>query len=219
MGAWTSFEESFIHTDDHKVLGYHLKPFSLYHQFILEAVASPVMGGKSKITIFDLEIACRICASDYNTYQKVSKRPNFFQKMIWILRALWYSLPKELKKFDAYFEDYVSLPERYEGKTASKDGKVYSDFPAPLSVAGCLMANGFEAGRRKEIWMTPLGEAHWYCATFLRMEGVDLKLITEHDREFIEGLRKRREDNMKANAAPEVSEEPESEEDGEFGVN
>jgi hypothetical protein len=201
MGSWTSFEESFIHTDDHRVLGYRLRPFSLYHQFLLESIGSPIITGKAQITVIDLEIACRICASGYNEYRRASARPGFWQKVAFAKKVLMTDLPKEIAKFDRYFADYVALPERHGSAAPSKNGKVYQEFPSPLSIAGLLMVKGFEGGCREKIWMTPLGEAHWYCATFLRLEGVDLKLITDHDREFIEGLKRQREEKAKKEAA------------------
>lgn len=200
MGSWTAFEESFIHSDNHRVLGYRLRPFSLYHQMVLEAIGSPIMGGEKMVTLIDLEIACRVCASGFNEYQKASRRPGFFGKARWAIKALVSSLDDEIAAFDRYFTDYVALPETHGSQASSKGGKAYSEFPAPLSVAGCLMASGFEGGSREKIWMTPLGEAHWYCATFLRLEGVDLKLITEHDREFIEGFKRQRAERARKEA-------------------
>lgn len=200
MGSWAAFEESFIHTDRHRVLGHNLRPFSLYHQMILEAIGSPIMGGEKTVTLIDLEIACRICSSDYNCYQKASRRVGFFGKIKWAIKALTSSLEEEIAAFDQYFSDYVALPESHGGQGPSKNGKAYAEFPAPLSVAGCLMASNFEGGNRKAIWMTPLGEAHWYCATFLRLEGVDLKLITDHDREFIEGFKRQKAEKARKEA-------------------
>lgn len=213
MGNWASFEESFIHTNAHKVLGHRLRPFSLYHQLILEAISSPIMGGSGIVTLIDLEIACRICASDYNGYQDASRRIGWFGKLRWGIKALTRSLEKEAAKFDAYFSDFVALPETH-GQGGSQEGKTYHEFPAPLSVAGCLMANGFESGRRKEIWMTPLGEAHWYCATFLRLDGADLNLITEHDREIMDGLRRRKKEKAQKEAE-EAAQKAEESKNGE----
>lgn len=200
MGAWTAFEESFIHSDDHRVLGHRLRPFSLYHQMMLEAIGSPVVSGRSAISIVDLEVACRVCASGYNEYRKAAERVGFFRKFLFAKKVLTTDMKSELLKFDRYFSDYVALPEKHGDTPVSKDGKVYQDFPAPLSVVGLLMSRGFEGGSREKIWMTPIGEAHWYCATFLRLDGEDLKLITEHDREFIEGLRRDREAKAQAEA-------------------
>jgi hypothetical protein len=199
MGSWTAFEESFIHSSNHRVLGYRLRPFSLYHQMILEAIGSPIMGGEKMVTLIDLEIACRVCASGFNEYEKAGRREGFWGKLRWSIKALTSSLEDEIAAFDRYFTDFVALPETHNSPS-STNGKAYTEFPAPLSVAGCLMASGFEGGSRERIWMTPLGEAHWYCATFLRLEGVDLKLITDHDREFIEGFKRQRAEKAKKEA-------------------
>ncbi len=215
MGDWTSFEEAFIHTDDHRVLGRKLRPFSLYHQLILEAIGSPVMSADRPVTLIDLEIASRVCASDYGGYRSAGRRSGWLGKLWWLARALRADTQKEMLAMDRYFKDYTSVPDRWEnGGEVKGSGKAYSEFPAPLSVVGCLMANGFQAGDEKKVWMTPLGAAHWYCATFLRMDGADLKLMTEHDREFIEGFKREQE---KQRREQEEGEEPE-EDPGEDSV-
>lgn len=190
--GWDNFEESFIHTDDHKVMGYRLLPFSLYHQFILEAIGSPVVSGDQPLTVIDLEIVCRICSSGYMQYKQAARKVGFFRKLAFAAKVATTDFHEEVKKFDRYFGDYVAMPETFAQEHASKNGKVYQKFPAPLSIVALLMSKGFEGGNREKIWMTPLGEAHWFSAAFLRQEGAELKLITEHDREYIEGFKRMR---------------------------
>lgn len=61
------FYEAFINCP-HKVLGKHLRPFSLTHCLYLEAIDSPFMkvinGGEVNITRKDLELAVLICSSN-----------------------------------------------------------------------------------------------------------------------------------------------------------
>lgn len=48
---------------EHTVLGRKLRPFSLAHRLVLEAVGSPFMAPDRPFTMSDLCVAVRICAS------------------------------------------------------------------------------------------------------------------------------------------------------------
>lgn len=212
--AWSNFQESFLHTEGHRVLGYRLRPFSLYHQLVLDAIESPVIQGNVPISLIDLEIACRVCSTSFGGYRRAGKRAGFFRKLGFAWRIATTSLGAELRKFDSYFGDYVALPERHGGGAPpSQDGKLYQDFPSPLSIASLLIEHGLDGGDRAKVWETPLGEAHWWSTAFLRLAGGENDLITEHDKEFIEGLRKQREAEEAEKS--EKGEETEKPEDGE----
>lgn len=184
--AWAEFEESFVHTDNHRILGHRLKPLCLYYQFWLEVTGNAVMIPGKAVTIVDLEIACRICKTEYGrAWDVIENGVGRFEKWVFGIRAMRTNFPGAMAAFDRYVQDYLSPPERNK-----KGKKSYADFPPALSVASVLMANNFEGGRREAIWMTPLGEAHWWAASFMRLKGAKLDLVTDHDREFIEGLRR-----------------------------
>ena len=191
--AWEAFEESFVHTEGHRVMGRKLKPFCLHYQFWLEVVDSPILIPGAKISVIDLEIASRICSCSYGKVARIArKRPGRIQKWWFAIRAIRTDVRRELEKLDAYLVDYSRPPERLDEPDLDKNGRPRHDFPPTLAVATCLMALGFENGDEKKIWTAPLGKMHWYAASYLRLQGADLKLVTDHDREFMEGIRKLR---------------------------
>jgi hypothetical protein len=209
--SWQAFEESFINTDDHVVLGRRLKPFCLWYQFVLEAIDSPIFSPNAPLSLVDLEIAARICQSDYQDFTQAQQKPGFMGKVKFGVKAMRTSIADEVSKFDRYILDYARLPETFENIDPPTE-RVHHDFPPALSIVSVLMRNGFEGGQRKATWMTGVGEAHWYATSFTRLEGHDPKLITDHDREFMEGLRAEREEKARREAEESEIDTPNSDE-------
>ena len=96
-----------------------------------------------------------------------------------------------MAKLDRYILCCAKTPDTWDAPII-RNGRVYHDFPPPLSVAAILMKNGFEGGNREKIWMTTGGEAHHWAVAFNRLEGKDTRLVTDHDREFMAGIKKQR---------------------------
>jgi len=193
MAGWRDFQEALVwYEEDHVLMKRQLRPFCLDYQFWLEAVDSPLLTG-GEISLMDLEVASRICTSDYgqgkyvniNIEKDLQRQP--WRKLKWALSVIRTDVDAEMEAFHTYIQDYSSSPETIYDKQ-QKDGKVYHSFPPAMSVASILMEGNFEGGNREAIWTCPLGEAYWYSTAFLRNRGEDVKLLTEHDREFMEQL-------------------------------
>ena len=137
----------------------------------------------------DLEIAALVCSADYkaNKFLPDKKRDyeGFVKKLSWGLKVAKTDMDRELALFDRYIRDYTSIPETTEDKkTETRDGKSYSSFPNVLSTAAWLIKNNFQGGSKRHVWMTPLGEAHWYAIAFWKLDGTDVGVKTDHDRDF-----------------------------------
>jgi hypothetical protein len=199
--AWLSFQESLVTSDDHYLMGRKLRPFCLEYQFWLEAIKSPLLTG-GDLGVIDFELASLICSSGYRQSSAIQRRRlNFFQKILWGIKVLRTDLRKERAAWERYLIDHCSMPERWgDNSGETEDGQKYTDFPSVLGIVALLMKNNFEGGSRESIFMAPLGEVHWYAVAFYRNDGTDVGLITDHDREMMEGIRK-----MKARSAQSAS--------------
>lgn len=184
------FFEAFAHTR-HRVMGRRLRKFTIYHRFWLEAMRSPlVMGGE--VSMVDLELASRVCASGYGDVEGVIERG---VGGWWSLAGWWFALRcffldpvREAAGWRGYLEDHVCGPNTHHGVEASRDGRVYEDFPGVMDqVCAVIRATGWEP---EVVWSLGPGEAEWYMAGVYRLRGVDMKVKTEHDEEFEEELAK-----------------------------
>lgn len=182
---WPSYEESFVGVE-HRVLGRRLRPFCAYYQFWLQVVQSPLVCGQPA-TLGDLEIAVRICTSEYGEVERRIRPLGWFGRLAWWWRFFRAFLTgrDEFAAFVAYVQDWYALP-----KTRFQSEGAYEQFPSTLSLVCSLIKHTGWSPRRA--WMLPLGQLHWYLQGFLRMEGVETGLITPHDEEFIAGIMRER---------------------------
>ena len=201
------FFEAFAHST-HKVMGRKLKPLRLHHQFWLEAMGSPLVGGGGSVSLVDLEMACRICACDYGSETKALERGIGrwcnWRGWLFAVRCLVYSPAREMAKFVAYLDDHKSSPSRHvEEPTQTKDGRVYEDFPGIMDqVCALIRATGW--GKR-DVWTMGVGEADWYMVGIYRLRGVDMKVKTQQEEEFEEGMAAAKAEKESVDTPSEVS--------------
>lgn len=171
--------------------GRRLRPFSLYYRHWLELANSPLVN-EGHVTIVDLEIASRICTSRYGRAHRALRRPRGPGRWIWMLRALRYNAGKEGAKFAAYVREHTRGPRRRDDLISDLTGQAHErsrteKLPPTLQMVCELIWQTKWAEDR--VWMMTPGRALWLLAGFRRIEGMDDKgMLTEHDREFIEGI-------------------------------
>ena len=216
--GWAEYEEAFCHTPAaHRIMGRLVRPFSYYHLFYLRLIESPLLGlGGRAVGVADVEIASRICA--VGTYGAVDECLPRWRRwgrwsrwnVCWWWR-LWRHgrhLAAECAAFEAYVDDYVTVPETHGdmqaggGKVGGAGQRVYERFPSTLApICGLIYWTKWPAA---VCWMLPMGQVHWYLMGFRWYKGEDTKLVDEQDREFRAHLTKLR--GQQAASGPEVAE-------------
>lgn len=198
------FCEAFAHIS-HTVMGHRLEPFSLRHRFWLEAMESPLMTGGGA-TLVDLEMAARVCALpfaklDRQVPRMLARGPSWWARLRFVGRMLRGSAPREYAKFQDYFLDHGCPPATHGSGPVSKGGKKrYETMPGILGLITAL-AHG-SRWEPETLWALTPGAAEWYLAGIYTHRGVDMRLKTEHDEEFEEGIRREREAKLRAQVTP-----------------
>jgi hypothetical protein len=187
-----TFAEAFIHRlprkfrdedpwSEHRVLGVRLRPFSLWHELVLDFVQNGF--GISETAMLsradaaeELSRAVRICRCRYG---EVDVRPIRSWRGAWSL--LGRGLERELRAFRAYVEDFRQIPEYtiIPSKLGSNEPRgqppeVLKMIVGVVAVTGCT---------RREAWEMPSGEARWFYAMHLRAAGSDLDFDTAEEKE------------------------------------
>lgn len=188
------FFEAFAHSE-HRVMGRRMQPFSLRHRFWLEACGSPLVAG-GEVSLIDLELASRICAVRFERLDVLvpallSRTPRWWEKV----RFLWWvfrgAATSEYERLLQYFVDHGCPPTTHHASVATAGGKVYESFPGILSLVTALIrGSGWEP---ETVWKLSPGEAEWYLTGIFMHRGLDMRVKTEHDEEFEEGLRREAE--------------------------
>jgi len=182
------FFEAFAHTN-HRVMGRRLRKFTLYHRFWLEAMESPlVMGGS--ISILDLELASRVCACKYGTVERAIEGGaggwRSWKGWWFALRSVFVNHEREANNWEEYLKDHVCGPNTHNAPMETKDGTTYEDFPSIMDqVCAVIRGTGWTPDT---VWNLGPGEAEWYMTGVYRLRGVDMKVKSEQDEEFEEGM-------------------------------
>lgn len=163
-------------SDQLRILGRKVAPFSLLHRVQLQAIDSPLLRDGSDVRPADLLVAVKICAGE------PIDKPT--------LKDSWYL--GRMKRSEMYFvrqmvrfSEFVLLeswPKFWEKKDKSRET---SGIPWPLSVVAGLMRNGVSEERA---WTMPESQAIWLHSAFAVSQGADLKVLTHEDEELIAQL-------------------------------
>lgn len=172
----------------HTVLGRRLRPFCAWHQFLLQAIESPLVTPGAVPSLADVETAARICRSGYRTPLARILPPaprgrvaRWWQRVRVTWTAARYPLPDATAAFDRYLRDYMAPPEFWQAAPTGA-AEVLNHFPAPITLTASLITGGsFQPDNEAAAWEMPLGRAHWYSAAFAKQNGADLRLRTESD--------------------------------------
>ena len=159
----------------HRLLGVRLRPFCLWHLFLLQALDSPFIRNGSA-TVFDLKTAIGICRLGYR--QSHIARPIYP-----ILGAR--QLRKQVQKFLDFVGDYLNKPDYNIVSLESPTGKPLPRVtPPPAPVLAAFEAAQGARISVKEAWEMPIGEAYIAQSMHLRLQGAMVDFMTEDERLF-----------------------------------
>ena len=166
----------------HRFFGALLRPFSLWHLFLLRAIASPfTAAGES--ALFDLQTAVGVCRLRYPDSRIV--RPRLGPLALWRL-CRKAGLRREVVRFLHYTGDALHKPEYGIHERPMPPGaKPAGQRGAPPELL-CIAADiiGWTHWPEARVWDLPLGKAYWYRAMSQRALGADVDFRTESDRAF-----------------------------------
>lgn len=173
MAVEEKFAEAWLNTS-HKVLGVKLRPFSLWHRFLLDQLDTKLLSGSNYLSIMDLYTGCMICRSKY---PNVKIKVPFWR---YLLLSRKREFTKHFEAFSAYITDFCGFPEFWD-KQDSETNK--GPAPDPLGTVVSLMNLGFS---ENEAWDMPVGKASWYSAAFSQMQGADIDFLTAKEKQMQE---------------------------------
>lgn len=171
------FAEAFLNIP-HRVFGLRMRPYCLWHSFLLHYHLSPVVFSElGRPTLADVMLAARIGACRYGEWPEPLPRWSLTRlRMAWISRRA--NAAKEALRLRDWIADYASGPDFWtEQKTATADGagfKERGDMPSQLNTASRLMLMGFS---ERDAWEQPVGKARWYAAGYAALNGAELDFV------------------------------------------
>ena len=172
------------------VAGVRLRPYSLWHQLLLESIESPLVTPGASVAPADLHRALAVCQCRY---------PVSCFALPLTLRRMWSMLGggfgRQLERFEAYRKDYVSFPDYSIWTPPASPGDVRSPEPDLGPPPGILALFGdvveFLGGSRPgTIWDMALGEGYWYRALGQRAKGKAVDFVTAESRQAQENFEK-----------------------------
>ena len=127
----------------------------------------------------------------------LARGPGLWAKLRFLIRMFRGStVSAHYASFQDYFLDHGCPPATHGNQPAGPNGKRYESMPGILGlVTGLARGSGWEP---ETIWALSPGAAEWYLVGIFQHRGVDMRLKTEHDEEFEEGLRREREEKRRA---------------------
>ncbi len=176
MALDEKFAEAFVNLDSHRVLGYKLQPFSIWHRFLLEFFNSPLITETASTNgVEDVLKAIQVCRVSYPNYPK---KQGILSKIAILCRS--WDVETQANRFMSYIEDYAAFPELWDKEDS--DGKP-SSAPETLSMAVQLIELGFS---EKEAWDMPIGKAFWYSSISALLKGAEIDFVTAEERQMQE---------------------------------
>lgn len=172
--------EAFINSK-YRVLGRKLRPYCLWHEFLLLASENPLFcKSEEPLNVLHLEAALRICQCRFGEVPAAIKWP-----VLVSMKAAFLGLDKNLEVFRTYVADYNSGPQIWqnqsEGQTSLKNGP-----PGTIYTAISCMSLGISESRA---WEMPIGMALWYSSTRQFDKSGDMDFVTEESRRKMEQLK------------------------------
>jgi hypothetical protein len=190
-----SFAEAWLN-NDHKVLGFRLLPFSLWHKFLLTVTGSRALTG-DQLSMFDVVGFCKVCT---NRYPSAKYK---FTKLDQLRILLTRNKKNVSERVESYIKDYCAFPEFWEKKQG--EGKATGGPPDPLGSVVSLLAMGFSVN---EAWDMPLGMAQYYTSAYMQQQGADIEFITSEEKELFESMKNGEDDDEPIDWAEALKAEP-----------
>jgi hypothetical protein len=194
------FVEAFAH-DEHVVLGFKLRPYSLWHELNLQLIDSPVLTGEP-ISLMDLINAVSICRSSYVSgapIPQIGLPRRGWRRWLWTWRISRHAkIRPEVHLFERYLVDYGSGPKFWPNQHKGGGGDD-RDFDEILEQAALVWR---ETGCGEAYaWNMPIGSVRWYSALFAKMAGGDVQIWTPLHEEMKKKNDEKREATIAAEAA------------------
>lgn len=169
--------EAFVNKT-YKILGLKVRPFSLWHLFLMTSGESPMLEGKAIISWAELRWAVAICRSKF---PKINW-PNGWELLKSLVKCPYPKIGAELFRFNEYILDHYSSPLIWhkEGSTTKAEDLL----GGILYVILTLVKNGFS---HNEAWNMPAGAAYWYFCTLQKEKGAEFEFVTPSE---VEAMRK-----------------------------
>lgn len=164
--------ESFFHIE-HRVLGRRLRPYSLWHAFVLDFAGSPLAGHEGELTLEEIIFALEVLSREPGVPGGRLKLPKvtWFRRMLWRGRIRRVGELRVRAQMAAYFADYLAAPNCFDAK-----GKPVKSHWCLYSVA-VLMRHGKHTHR--EAWAAEVGFTRHLLLALAEAGGHDVPLISE----------------------------------------
>lgn len=188
-----------------RILGARLRPMSLWHRFVLNALSSPFVCN-GVVQLKDFRVALAVFKLGYgDSFTRKPLLQPFLIHCRALAGALWWRfirrkpqptptymqrvLEKLRDQLADYAEDYLQEPEfgiiprptQPNADPQTPRGRA----PAELEHVWILMRAGFSERRA---WEMPIGIANWYRAMAIRDSGADLSFVDEEEKRWQEQL-------------------------------
>ena len=165
-----------VESQRHRILGVRLRPFSLWHHFLLQACESPFIK-KGNVTLRDLKTAIGICRLRFGQSKVI--RP------FWPPIAPRKKLERDVAKFLSYVGDYLNRPDYVISETRSAEEKPKKrNNPPPESVQAAFEAAWGANCKVAEAWDMPIGQAYMAQAMYYRHAGAPVDFMDDGERKF-----------------------------------
>lgn len=171
------------HPARQRVLGARLRPFCLWHRFLLKSIDSPVFTG-GMLDLRSLRTAAGICRLRFGQCQVRKPWPGAY--------LFRHGLQGEADRFYAYAGDYITKPEwavvplrpAKKGAAAPEPRGV---IPEDIQIVADLVA--WSHWPEWYVWELPISRAYWYQMMAHRAAGLDVDYVDEDERRFQEDLK------------------------------
>lgn len=173
------FSECLINSE-RRILGVKLRPFCLWHLFLLQVLESPLILGKP-VEIEDLRTAVAVCRTRHG--ESKLRKPSYLSTAYCLARK-----HNVREQFRSYVNDYLQIPE-YSIVVPPGEGEPPRRGRAPEVLVVAADIIGWSHWPEKYVWELPLGLAYWYQSMSIRATGADLDFMTPKEREFQQQLK------------------------------
>lgn len=169
--------------NNYRVLGKKLRPYCLWHEFLLLASENPIFCETDEpANLAHLEAAARICCCEFG------QLPNPKVNSTWVsIKAVFLGVEKQLENFKTYIADYNAGPDIWQKESSDNTKK---GPPGTIYTIVSCLSMGID---EKRAWEMPVGLALWYSAARQFDKGGELDFVTEQSRRIMENLKKIKE--------------------------
>jgi len=178
--------EAFLH-NEHKVLGYKLKPFSCAHYAMLDALKSPLVGHTHLVGKRDLIVALSVCSLS-NPFDWTLTGKDWGKLLF--LTDLRFK--RGVKKFGFYVQDYLDIPETYSKQ--KNDNDLFWHTPPVLSIV--TKAAHYFGMTLDQCWHYPMGLLCWHIRSHEELNGGGRIIDPEKQRLIVEEAKRAQAEAM-----------------------